>query len=482
MEPPLKINELITQRAAALAQAEAVVANDESTQEQITTAIAAVDTLDTKINNARELQKRAAMTAKPVEGQENEPAAQAARVAAAVETDPYLSLEAAKARGLETNKGLVIGGMMRMIGQAASAYQNPADVAKKEYGESHPVTRSLLVGTGASGGFIVPPDYRAEIIELLRPIAVVRGSGPRVIPMPRGTMTIPGQASAATATYGSEVQQIAVSQQTLNKIVLSYKKLTAMVPVSNDMMRYSDPAVDAFVRDDLVKVMALREDSAFMFGDGTADTPFGWLTFANDYVSDNGGTIGSFSTAAASTFAVNGTDPAGSTGGNFITSTETFTVDTVADELGGAINRLDQANVGSIRRVWFMSPRSKNYLVNARNSLSLYIWRDEMMDGTLLGYPFRVSNQIGNTYQSSAHTDCSFIFLVEMPESILADSMQLELAVSRDASYVDSAGATISTFQNDQTLIRAIAEHDFSVRHRASVAVIQRVRWAPAVS
>jgi HK97 family phage major capsid protein len=219
-----------------------------------------------------------------------------------------------------------------------------------------------------------------------------------------------------------------------------------------------------------------------MFGDGTADTPFGWLTFANDYVSDNGGTIGTFSTAAASTFAVNGTDPANSTGGNFITANETVTVDTVADELGGAINRLDSANVGSIRRVWFMSPRTKNYLVNARNSLSLYIWRDEMMDGTLLGYPFKVSNQIGNNYQSSAHTDCSFIFLVEMPESILADSMQLELAVSRDASYVDSAGATISTFQNDQTLIRAIAEHDFSVRHRASVAVIQRVRYAPAVA
>jgi HK97 family phage major capsid protein len=122
--------------------------------------------------------------------------------------------------------------------------------------------------------------------------------------------------------------------------------------------------------------------------------------------------------------------------------------------------------------------------MNARNSLSLYIWRDEMMDGTLLGLPFKVSNQIGTNYYDAngTHTDCSFIFLVEMPESIIADSMQMELAVSRDASYVDSAGATISTFQNDQTLIRAICEHDFAVRHRASVAVIQRVRYQGAVS
>ena len=475
------INKLIEQRAAALATAETLVADEASTSEQITEALAAVDAFDTKITAAREVQKRAAATARPVAGQETDPPA---RVHASVENDPYISDEAARARGLETKRGLVIGGMMRIIGRATQEFKSPDVIAREQYGEAHPVTRALVAGVGASGGFIVPPEYQAEIIELLRPMAVVRGSGPRVIPMPRGTMTIPGQASAATASYGSETAQIAASQQTLNRINLAYKKLTALVPVSNDMMRFSDPAVDAFVRDDLVKVMALKEDSAFILGDGTADTPKGWLTFANDWVSDNSGTIGVWSTTGNSTLAVNGTDPANSTGGNFITSNETFTVDTVADELGGAINRLDQANVPNTRRVWFMHPRTKNYLLNARNSLSLYIWRDEMMDGMLLGMPYKVSTQIGAAYYDSngAHTDCSFVFLAEMSESIIGDSMQLELAVSRDASYVDSNSNTISTFQNDQTLIRAIAEHDFAIRHRASVAVIQRVRWAPAVS
>jgi len=473
------ITELITKRAAALDNAEALAANDDTPAEQITAAIAEVDALDVRISQARELQKRAALTAKPVEGQDPP-----ARVAAAVETDPYISDEAAKSRGLETKKGLVIGGMMRMVGRAASDFESPSKIAAKQYGESHPVTRALLAGVGASGGFIVPPEYHAEIIELLRPMAVVRGSGPRVIPMPRGTMTIPGQASAATATYGSETTRIASSQQALNRINLAYKKLTALTPVSNDMMRFSDPAVDAFVRDDLVKVMALKEDSAFILGDGTADSPKGWLAFANDWINDNSGTVGVFSTSASSVLAVNGTDPANSTGGNFITANQTVTVDTAADELGGAINRLDTANVPANRRVWFMHPRTKNYLFNARNSLSLYIWRDEMSDGMLLGLPFKVTTQIGANYKNadSSHSDLSFIFLVEMSESIIGDSMQLELAVSRDASYVDSTGTTVSTFQNDQTLIRAIAEHDFAVRHRASIAIIQAVRCAPAVS
>ena len=72
--------------------------------------------------------------------------------------------------------------------------------------------------------------------------------------------------------------------------------------------------------------------------------------------------------------------------------------------------------------------------------------------------------------------------LAEMDVAMLLDSMQLQIDVSREGTYVDTTGATISAFQYDQTIIRAIAEHDFQVRHRAAVAVCQFVRWAPAIS
>jgi hypothetical protein len=101
-----------------------------------------------------------------------------------------------------------------------------------------------------------------------------------------------------------------------------------------------------------------------------------------------------------------------------------------------------------------------------------------------LGYPFKKTTQIGNNYWDANGTnkDCSFVFLVEMDEALILDSMSLELAISREGMYVDSGGNTVSAFQNDQTLIRAIAEHDFQMRHDQSVAVIQTVRWAPAIS
>jgi HK97 family phage major capsid protein len=480
-----KVADLLKQRGAAFDAYKALAEKPVLTAEEQTeyeTRRTEVRTLDAQVDRAREAQELAVRDAQPVAGQEV-----TGRVFPKPESDPYVSRDAAIALGLGTNKGLVVGGMLRMIGRAQESHQDPVAIATRQYGESHPVVgavRALVVGTGDSGGFIVPPDYQAEIIELLRPMAVVRGAGPRNMPMPRGTMRLPGQASAASAGYGPEGAKIAASQQKLRSIVATFKKLTALVPVSNDMMRYASPAVDAFVRDDLVKVMALTEDKNFILGDGTADTPMGWLTFANLWVGQNTGTVGVWSIAANSTFAVNGADPANSTGGNFISSTQAYTLSTVASELGGAINRLDQANVPDTKRVWFMNPRSYNYLFNVQNSLGVYVYRDELSKGTLLGYPVKKTTQIGTNYFNTdgSHTDCSFVFLAEMDEAIILDSMQLELAVSREGSYIDSGGTTVSAFQSDQTIIRAIAEHDFQVRHDQSVAVIQGVRWAPAIS
>jgi len=133
-----------------------------------------------------------------------------------------------------------------------------------------------------------------------------------------------------------------------------------------------------------------------------------------------------------------------------------------------------------MKRAWFFHPRSFNYLYNVRNSLGIYVYRDEMAKGTLLGYPFYKTTQIPTSYyDASSHSDCSFVFLVEMTEAIILDSMQLELMVSREGSYIDSSGSTVSALQNDQTLIRAITEHDFQMRHDCAVSVIQGVRWAP---
>lgn len=410
--------------------------------------------IDGEIGRTQDEIDLAAKSAQPVAGQEP------VTLPAAAETDKYVK-----------EKSLIIGGVCKMLGMGGGNVYGARQASADLYGENHPVTKSLSTSVGAAGGILVAPDVAAEVIELLRPKAVVRAAGPRMLPMPRGTMTLPGQGSAASASYGPEGGKIAKSQQSTKGIVASFKKMTALVPVSNDMMRYANPAVDAFVRDDLIKVVALREDKAFLTDDGSQDTPRGFLSFANSY----GSTAGVFSNTANATAAA---------GGNWITSTAAYTLGTVAAELGGAVNKLDVADVPDDKRCWFMNPRAYNYLYNVQNSLGVYVYRDELNKGTLLSYPFKKTTQIRNDYWDVTGTnkDCSFVMLAEMTEAIILDSMQLELAVSKEGTYYDENGNLVSAFAKDETVIRAIAEHDFQMRHDASVAIIQFVRWAPAIS
>jgi hypothetical protein len=225
-----KIAELVAQRARAFDEFKVLAEKPTLSEAELAeyeTKKRAVTDLDAQLVRAKEAQALSASTAQPVAGQEtpeNKPAAK-------VETDKYVK-----------ERSLVIGAAAKMMAYGGGNLFSARQASMEVYGESHPVTRALVASTGPAGGFIVPPDYMNEIIELLRPAAVVRGSNPRVIPMPRGTMTLPGQASPATATYGSEGSQIASSQQSLKQIVASFKKLTALVPISNDLMRYADPA------------------------------------------------------------------------------------------------------------------------------------------------------------------------------------------------------------------------------------------------
>jgi HK97 family phage major capsid protein len=133
--------------------------------------------------------------------------------------------------------------------------------------------------------------------------------------------------------------------------------------------------------------------------------------------------------------------------------------------------------------VWIRTPRSKNYLLNVQNSNGFYVYREEMTQmKTLLGVPWKTTTQIPINITVGSNSDTSEVYLVSMSQAMLFDSMRLEIAVSREGTYTDANNNLVSVFQTDQTLIRAIAEHDFHMRHDEAISIITGVRWAPAIS
>ena len=61
------------------------------------------------------------------------------------------------------------------------------------------------------------------------------------------------------------------SNLTVGRANLSYKKLTALTVVSNDLIRFSGGDADRIVQEDLLNTVAVREDRALLVGNPPTD-------------------------------------------------------------------------------------------------------------------------------------------------------------------------------------------------------------------
>ena len=173
--------------------------------------------------------------------------------------------------------------MIRCVALSRTEMQPPAVLAKQMFGNDR-LAQAMTVASHSGGGFMVPENYVPNIIELLRARVVVRGMGPMTAPLVNGSLTLPKQTAGSTASYIGESQNITPSNPTGGQRKWVAKKLAALVPVSNDLLRVSSPSADQFIRNDLVRSMAIAEDAAFIRNQGVGNAPKGmryWAPTAN---------------------------------------------------------------------------------------------------------------------------------------------------------------------------------------------------------
>ena len=357
--------------------------------------------------------------------------------------DPNAPLHTQNGGGVE--KGLVTAGLVRAIAAGRGDVDRAKAWVGKHWGDTpvaKEVTKALAAGDNAAGGFIVPTPLSQDIIELLRPMAVVRRLGPVIVPMPSGTIRIPKLTAGSAATYIGENTNISKTQPTFGQIALTYKKLAATVPVSNDLLRYSSPGADTIVRNDLVRAMAQREDQAFIRDDGTSATPKGiryWCPAANQ-----------------------------------LSMTGTDTLADITTDLGRMVQALKDANVPMTRPGWMFSPRTERRLLTIQNTNGFYVYRPEMMSGKLWNYPFAVTTQIPSNLGVGANE--SEVYLVDFDDMAIGEAQNLIIDASTEAAYDDN-GTLRSAFSLDQTVVRAISEHDFAARRDVAIVVLTNATW-----
>jgi HK97 family phage major capsid protein len=356
--------------------------------------------------------------------------------------------EAAEGSGLGFIRFAKAKATAALRSQKEGRYVSPSEVAKG-WGYNS-VAKALNQNDFDNGGSLVHQQFASEMIELLRNKAVVRKAGPRVLPMSGGNLTIDRQSAAATAYYGQESTAITPSDPSTEQIVLSEKKLTALVAVSNDLIRNASISAEEFVRDDLLNVMAIREDLAFLRGIGSVSEPTGLRN------------------RIASAHVYNET----------VASEGSPTFAEIKAELDKAVSKLELANVPMIKPVWFMSPRTKLAIMRAAgpgaegtNSLE----REMVEMGTLRGFPFYATVQIPTNLGTDG--DESELYLVDMSEVLIGDSLNLEIEVFPNGAWSNS-GTIVSGISNDQTVIRALSKHDINLRHTTAGVVVKELSWA----
>jgi HK97 family phage major capsid protein len=144
------------------------------------------------------------------------------------------------------------------------------------------LVRTLFTNVYAAAGAFVGTDLLAgSLIELLRNKLAVVKLGARTLSGLVGNVAIPLQSGGATATWLAENATISESVQTVGQLALTPHRLGASTSYTYQLLAQSSVDVENFVREDLMRVLALAKDLAAIAGTGVSGQPLGILNTSN---------------------------------------------------------------------------------------------------------------------------------------------------------------------------------------------------------
>ncbi len=302
----------------------------------------------------------------------------------------------------------------RYLRGAVSGRWENADKEASLYEEAEKYSSDV----GGEGGLFIHPEIQEQIVPLIRKKAVIRSLNPTVVNLPNtNTLELPRQTQAAEAAWVGEEEDIssAVSQEVeWGDLELSLRTVAGFASVPNTLLEDATPAVDRLIREDLSKVIALKEDKAFLEGTG-GKQPLGLK---------NRPEIDSSSLGAKLDASGNGFD-------------DLIDMQTSIENNGGDYN------------VWLMNPTMKGYIRKLTDNDDKNIWqagdvtRDE--PDRLLGLPVRYTRQIP---VGTAGNGATYI--------VLGDFSEFLIAQKRDGISMDASTEADGAFKQNQTKFRAI--------------------------
>lgn len=299
--------------------------------------------------------------------------------------------------------------------------------------------RSLIDDTVSGGSYLLPPTWANDFISLLTAQEVFPKLGVRQYSGLSGDLKMPRQLTGCSASMAgyteAEGREVNASGLTMEQMTLEPHKMVVICPIGNELILRSLPTAQQIVQTDMVKAIKLLSEYQYLLGSGSTVNIQGIKNISN---------VASVSM---------GTD-----GGKLTTATNWDNLVSMIDEV--------ENNNGTFEAYVF-NARVRSNIRLIKNTLNEYIMTPGTNAGAppaLFGYPYFICNQIPWTITQGAKNDTTMAFGGMWSEAMVANWNTMTIAISNEASYLNSVGTLVSAFSRDETVIRITLERDFNLR------------------
>lgn len=432
--------------AASLSEIMAKAAEDGRTldaeeEEGYDNTSAEIKSVDSHLKRLRDMESSIAQTAKPVSK------AAGGDISTVTTSAPGIIRVEQK-----LEKGIAFARFAKALAAANGSRSEALEIARKQYPDDAKLHHVLKAAVGAgtttdpkwAGALVEYQEYAQDFVEFLRPQTIIGRFGQGNIPALRQVpfnIRIPAQTSGGSANWVGQGKAKPLTKFDFESITFSFAKVAAIAVLTDELIRFSNPAADALVRNALAEAVIARLDT--------------------DFINPSKAEVANVSPASVT----NGIAGIPSTGNP-------------DDDAAAAFGVFVAANLQPNGAVWLMSSTSALALSMRKNALGQKEYPEmTLLGGTFQGLPVIVSQYVGNQ-----------LVLVNAPDIYLADDGGVAVDMSREASLEmqsdptgDSVNGTgtelVSMFQTNSVAIRAERWINWKRRRTAAVAVISGVNY-----
>jgi len=321
--------------------------------------------------------------------------------------------------GLELDASRAVA---KVMGHEPRGFYVPIDWMRRK--QLTPEQRDLTKATAGSGGYMVGTDLLGEsFIDRLTNKMVMAQAGVVTLTGLVGEVAIPRLATGPTAYWVAENVDLTEGAQTFEQVPLTPKTVGAFIDISRRLLQQASVDVEAMVRDDIARSLALAMDLAILQGTGT-DQPTGVMGISGV------------------------TDISGATG-NTLAWSDVVDLETA----------IATANADSGRLAYITNPHMRGV---AKQTPIVATYGDKMVwqDGPtpVNSYPALVTGQIPANLTKSSGTALSYIFFGDWSTVLLGSWGSLDMLVD---PYTGGKAGTVRVI--------AFNDVDVAVRHPAAI-------------